>query len=188
LHDNSVDVNTRTRDAYANFCAHNSPIGGGPPWTPYQPSDGPCHGQTHVQSPYCPLVMPTRDRSQRQTTIPETFGRTTCFEDQPHDINPPSHGIGHTIVGGAIVSPRHSNREMYARTLGASCFDIIHLATKEYHVGMDGIDTLTEENIQACGYAPIKASIKDVVVCYNDIILIHNKVSGYAHTLGPQVD
>jgi hypothetical protein len=82
---------------------------------------------------------------------------------------------------------------MHACTLGVSCFDITSLATKEYHVGMDGVDTLTKEDIQACGYAQVKASIEDVVVCYNDIIFVHNKVSGlwyngYAHTLGPQVD
>ncbi len=96
-------------------------------------------------------------------------------------------------MGGAILSPRHSDREMHACTLGASCFNIICLATKEYHVGMDGINTLTKEDIQACGYTQVKASIEDMVVCYNNIILVHNKVSGlwyngYAHTLGLQVD
>jgi hypothetical protein len=58
---------------------------------------------------------------------------------------------------------------------------------------MDGCNTLTEAVLQDCGYAHIKASIKDVVVCFNDIILVHNKVgelwyNAYAHTLGPQVD
>jgi hypothetical protein len=82
---------------------------------------------------------------------------------------------------------------MHARTLGASCFDIIRLATKDYHVGMDGVVNLTEEAIWACRYAQVKATAEDVVVCYNDIILAHHKVSelwhnGYAHTFGPQVD
>jgi hypothetical protein len=82
---------------------------------------------------------------------------------------------------------------MHARTLGASCFDVICLATKEYHVGMDCVATLTEADIQDCGYGQVKATAEDAVVCYNDIILAHRKVcelwfNGYAHTSGPQVD
>ncbi len=58
---------------------------------------------------------------------------------------------------------------------------------------MDGVVHLTEEDIQACGYRQVKATAEDVVVCYNDIILAHCKVSelwhnGYAHTFGPKVD
>lgn len=68
----------------------------------------------------------------------------------------------------------------------------MRLATEDYHVGMDGCATLTEDVLQDCGYAHIKASVEDVVVCYNDIILVHNKVqelwyNAYAHTSGPQV-
>ncbi len=96
-------------------------------------------------------------------------------------------------MGGPIVSPRHRNRAMHARTLGASRFDVIRLVTKEYHVGMDGIATLTEADIQDCKYGQVKATAEDAVVCYNDIILAHRKVcelwfNGYAHTSGPQVD
>jgi hypothetical protein len=96
-------------------------------------------------------------------------------------------------VGGPIVLPRHSDRAVHARTLGASRFDVIRLATEVYHVGMDGCATLMEDVLQDCGYAHIKASVEDVVVCYNDIILVHNKVrelwyKAYAHTSGPQVD
>ena len=58
---------------------------------------------------------------------------------------------------------------------------------------MDGCTLLTEDVLQDCGYSHIKASVEDVVVCYNDIILVHNKVrelwyNAYAHTSGPQVD
>ena len=50
-----------------------------------------------------------------------------------------------------------------------------------------------KEVLQDCGYAHIKASIKDVIVCFNDIILVHNKVwelwyNAYTHSLGPQLD
>ena len=69
----------------------------------------------------------------------------------------------------------------------------MRLATEAYHVGMDGCAILAEDVLQDCGYAHIKASVEDVVVCYNDIIMVHNKVrelwyNAYAHTLGPQVD
>ena len=58
---------------------------------------------------------------------------------------------------------------------------------------MDGCDSLTDAILQDCGYATIKASVEDVVVCYNDIILVHHKVrelwyNAYTHTSGPQVD
>jgi hypothetical protein len=97
------------------------------------------------------------------------------------------------VVGGAIVSPCHSDRAMHARTLGASHFDIIKLATKEYHVGMDGISTLSKKLIQECGYGTVKATMEDVVVCFNDIIMVHHRVrelwcNSSAHTMGSQVD
>jgi hypothetical protein len=97
------------------------------------------------------------------------------------------------VVGGPIISPPHCDRAMHARTLGASCFDVIQLATKDYHGGMDGVVNLTEEDIRACSYGQVKAIAEDVVVCYNDIILAHCKDSelwhnGYTHTFGPQVD
>ena len=69
------------------------------------------------------------------------------------------------IVGGPIVSPRHSDRAIHARTLGASRFNVIRLATDEYHIGMDGCAPLTEDVLQDCCYAHIKASIEDVAVC-----------------------
>jgi hypothetical protein len=77
--------------------------------------------------------------------------------------------------------------------MGASRFDVIRLATPEYHIDMNGNDTLTEDILQDCGYSQIKANVDDVMVCYNDIILVHHKVmelwyNAYAHTSGPQVD
>jgi len=82
----------------------------------------------------------------------------------------------HRVVGGPIVSPRHSDRAIHARSMGASRFDVIRLATPEYHIGMDGTDNLTEDTLQDCGYSTIKATVDDVMVCYNDIILVHHKV------------
>jgi hypothetical protein len=107
--------------------------------------------------------------------------------------HPPTHNQRPCVVGEPIISPRHGDRTIQARSLGASRFDVFCLVNNDYHIGMDGCDTLTEEVLQDCGYAHIKASIKDVVVCFNDIILVHNKVrelwyKAYTHTSGPQVD
>ena len=66
------------------------------------------------------------------------------------------------------------------------------LASAEYHYGMDGVDNLNEKFIQDCGYGIVKATVEDVIVCFNDIIMVHRKVrdlwhNNYAHTMGPQV-
>ena len=81
---------------------------------------------------------------------------------------------------------------MHARTLGASRFDVMKLASAEYHYGMDGVDNLNEKFIQDCGYGIVKATVEDVIVCFNDIIMVHRKVrdlwhNNYTHTMGPQV-
>jgi hypothetical protein len=106
------------------------------------------------------------------------------------------HGSGQgkarRIVGGPIVSPQHSDRAKHICSLGASRFDVICLANRAYHIGMDGVKHLTDDIIQDCWYSHIKVSVEDVVVCYNDIIMVHHKVrqlwyNAYAHTSGPQV-
>jgi hypothetical protein len=96
------------------------------------------------------------------------------------------------VVGGPIVSPCHSNKAKHVQTLGAGCFNIIKLATKEYHVGMDGVSTLSKKLIQECGYGTVKATVEDIVVCFNDIIMVHHRVhelwyNSFAHTMEPQV-
>ena len=61
-------------------------------------------------------------------------------------------------------------------------------------MGMDGVPLLTEDILEARGFAQVTGSVEDVLlVCYNDIILGHKKVTklwynAYAHTTGPQVD
>jgi hypothetical protein len=82
---------------------------------------------------------------------------------------------------------------MQACTLGTSCFDYIKLATADYHVGMDGVASLTDEVINRCGFARLTASVEDMVMYYSDIILFHHKIwelwyNHYAHTSGIQVD
>jgi hypothetical protein len=142
---------------------------------------------------YPPLQRPPPPL--RQTTITETIGRSadpnmTTPETLACGAGPSATGEdAFMVVGGPIVSPCHSNRAMHAQTLGASRFNIIKLATKEYHVGMDGILTLSKKLIQECGYGTIKATVEDIVVCFNDIIMVHHRVrelwyNSFAHTMG----
>ncbi len=148
--------------------------------TPYPPSRRP--------PPLCQTTIPEtldHDAGSNETTIPETLGCGAGPRATGEDAS--------MVVGGAIVSPCYSNRAMHTQTLGASRFDIIKLATKEYHVGTDGISTLSKKLIQQCGYGTIKATVEDVVVCFNNIIMVHHRVrelwyNSYAHTIGQQAN
>jgi hypothetical protein len=122
----------------------------------------------------------TSTKSLHQTTIPEYFSHSERPANSNQDNSNRRSGDSvqsnrggsrgsQQVVGGPIISPPHCDRAMHARTLGASCFDVIRLATKDYHGGMDGVVNLTEEDIRACGYRQVKATAEDVVVCYNDI-------------------
>jgi hypothetical protein len=143
-----------------------------------------------------PVIGPHRrdQPSLRQTTIPESMhGPQSVSRSKIATSHVPMQDQRPHVVGGPIVLPRHSDCAIHARSLGASRFDVMRLATEEYHVGMDGCESLMEDVLQDCGYAHIKASVKDVIVCYNDIILVHHKVrklwyNAYAHTSGPQVN
>ena len=214
-HDDAhVDVTTRTQQAWAASRARNGvdphPSGtptAGPPHASYNTPAGSGRGllRTPVANPYHQSTTSSfRDHTPlRQTTIPESMhgprseSRTTNgprseSRSQPSPA-PVMTATTHRVVGGPIVSPRHSDRAIHARSMGASRFDVIRLTTPEYHIDMDGNDTLTEDILQDCGYSTIKATVDDVMVCYNDIILVHHKVmelwyNAYAHTSGPQVD
>ena len=196
--DTKVDAMARSRTAWASAHARNGmdPTTAGPPRASYDASPTPGRGlpRTPVTpNPYRPAATTHRDQpSLRQTTLPE-YGSRSAPRPTVHTAHDVSNDRRSPFVGGPIVSPRHSDRAIHARTLGASRFDLMRLATVEYHVGTDGCDLLTEDILQECGYAHIKASVDDVVVCYNDIILVHHKVrelwyNSYAHTSGPQVD
>ena len=201
--DDGLDATTRSRTVWAATRARNGNLDPAPPDnTPGSPtppglhrasSGAPVGSDRGVHR--TPIVSPYRQQpSLRQSTIPETLhGRQSDSRTKIDTSHTPSHDQRPRIRGGLIVLPRHSDRAIHARTLGASRFDVVHLATEEYHVGMDGCILLTEDVLQDCGYSHIKASVEDVVVCYNDIILVHNKVrelwyNAYAHTSGPQVD
>jgi hypothetical protein len=105
----------------------------------------------------------------------------------------PTPASNPVTVGGPITSPQNWDKETTARSLGASRFDATCLACSAYHVGKDSVATLPEDVICNCGFRRIKASADDVVVCYNDIKWVHQKVRGLcynssSHTFDPQVD
>ncbi len=54
-----------------------------------------------------------------------------------------------TSCGGAHHLPSPLRQSNARRTLGASRFDVIRLATKDHHGGMDGVVNLTKEGILA---------------------------------------
>ena len=67
------------------------------------------------------------------------------------------------------------------------------LACPEYHIGLDGVPLLTEDILEARGFSQVTGNIDDMVMCYNDIIFGHAKITelwynGSSHTSGPQVD
>jgi len=139
-----------------------------------------------VRNPYLP-----RD-SLRQTTLPEMFVRERG-PSVPAPINASTGkpgaasgtGDGRPIVGVSLISPRHRDRDLRARTLGASRFDVVRLACSEYHIGMDGVTVLTDNLLAARGFAQVTANVEDVMVCYNDIILAHRKIVEICITLSP---
>jgi hypothetical protein len=198
--DDTIDVTTCTQVAYAIARERNSFLHAGPSGSQPQPTITPRRGHSPVRNLYNALVAaPSPSHpSLHQTTILESFGHSEHPASSNQDNSSRRSGDSvqgnsggsrgsQQVVGGPIISLPHCNRAMHARILGASCFDVIRLATKDYHGGMDGIVNLMEEAIQACGYGQVKATAEDVMVCYNNIILAHCKVSelwhnGYAHT------
>jgi len=170
--------------------------------SPNAPSTRATSGRNVTPHPSTPSQPSTR---YRQPTIRESLFRGGVDIDGGGDggLGRNDNQHSHTnfdfgrngnvpIMGGPIISPRHSDRAMHARTLGASRFDVMKLASAEYHYGVDGVEDLNEKFIQDCGYGTVKATVEDVVVCFNDIIMVHRKVrdlwhNSYAHTLGPQV-
>ncbi len=121
-----------------------------------------------------------------------TPGDDPNFRSQSYPARPPSvdtvaKSSGAPKLGGPIVSPRASNRERLARELKASRYNLALLAHSKYHGGKDGVPTLTIEFIHECGYNSfLPEDADDVIICYNDVILVHRKVvtGWYNHRTG----
>ncbi len=117
-------------------------------------------------------------------TVPPGNARSAHTRLPPgsHSCPPPldtttTESSGALKLGGAIVSPRASDRECFAWDLKLSRYDIALLATANYHGREDGVQMLTEQHIHDCGYSSIlPKSPKDVLICYRDLIMLHRKV------------
>ncbi len=182
-----INVNARTRAAFDNARQLNPSLLTGD-------SRNHSHGCTPVRDPYNTSTNHGRhnpspsQQPKRQTTLYESLGRGAqtpvntrntssgqSGDDKHHHID--TAGDIHPAKGGGLISPPHRDRAQHARTLGASRFDVIRLASTKYHVGMEGLATLTEDDIRASGYAEVTATAEDTVICYKDIILAHRKVN-----------
>jgi hypothetical protein len=113
-------------------------------------------------------VTPGDDRASRLHH--DVRSRSDVFRPPPLDTED-------IPKGGPIRSPRASDRERLARSLKTSRFDLAALAHSDYHGGSDGVSALTIGFIHECGYDSISVEAsEDVLLCYNDIILVHRKV------------
>jgi hypothetical protein len=107
---------------------------------------------------------------------------------------PPDNGTNESqgtepTPGGPIVSSRQGDCEGQARKLGR--FNIIKLATTDYHIGTLGVAVLSHSILLKCGYSNIASS--DVVTCHTNIIAVHRQVrelwyNTTLHTCGPQIN
>ncbi len=84
-----------------------------------------------------PHVTPGGDaRSAHNRHLPS-------YHSRPPPLDAAAVEGGDRKLGGAIISPRASNRERLAQTLKTSRYDMATLATTKYHGGEDGIQFLT---------------------------------------------
>ncbi len=94
----------------------------------------------------------------------------------PIDTSPSDDDAG-LLQGGAIASPRATDKERQARRLNISRHDIAGLASPAYHSGRTGVPALSLGFIHACGYQTFSPEIdNNVLPCYSAIQLLHRKV------------
>jgi hypothetical protein len=104
--DTPIDVNARTRLAYATVCAMNSQYHA-PRATPPQAPPATRRDVLPARNPYLP-------RNSLRQTLPESFFRERCpGAPEPIDAMPGGPGAASStddirpVVGGLIISPRH---------------------------------------------------------------------------------
>jgi hypothetical protein len=116
-------------------------------------------------------VTPGDDRSLHDRHSPGY-----CSRPPPLDADAAESSGSHKL-GGPIISPHDSNCKQLAWTFKTSRYDIAMLATPKYHCKEDGIQILTEQYNHNCGYSSLlPESPEDILICYWDIIMIHQKV------------
>ena len=79
----------------------------------------------------------------------------------------------YAMMAGPIKSPSNVEHFRQARQRGMSRYDMAALADKDYHGGVRGFDPLMIRIIKNCGYTAIDSD--DIILCYRDIIHLHQK-------------
>jgi hypothetical protein len=137
------------------------------------------------------LHSPPVDPCHVQFENPANF----CFNNpRPSALDTSNNTHDSANMEGHIESPRPSNKERQARNRQTSLFNVAGLASSDYHGGPWGNQTLEIPFIHSCGYQSIStAAAKDVLLCYQDIQLVHRKVrQGWTnprtHVSGPSVE
>jgi hypothetical protein len=164
----------------------NSPARGMYANSTYAPDNGPSNNPRvcfhNFRSPPCDNYdTQSRDNAQYvnpgTNPTPRTQVDGTGYRSRFKGSRPPSLDTTNIPKGGRILTPRASDRERLARELKTSHFDMASLAHLDYHGGTDGLSELTIKFIHESGYDSISVEAsKDILLCYNDIILVHRKV------------
>jgi hypothetical protein len=126
--------------------------------------DPPNQRWPHVNlSPIKPPVQPTAHKPT--LTTPPAIKPTSTY--RPTTINLPPQ----------LRNPTSISRDKYALDQRISQKYIIRLANTPYHHGPNGLYPLTEQILIECGYTTESHhGLAEVIICYNDIIKIHNTV------------
>jgi hypothetical protein len=169
-------------------CGSNGMVGHAP--IPFGPPPGPGTTFGHTWRASYVILPPTPPCLPQQHDNHNASCRPHDWDNQHHPHA--NSSVWHlALLGGPIISPRASNWENKACKLGKCRLNILRLATGEYHIDSDCVDTLTAGILVNCGYNRIMSD--DIVTCYNDIIATHCHILNLwhnptAHTFGRQVD
>ncbi len=114
-----------------------------------------------------------------------TPGNDPALDYRSHESRPPhldttaasSGTLRGGPKGGPIISLHASDCNRLTRELRTSRYDLATLAHSWYHGGVDGMLELTIKFIHECGNNSLTTKApKDVLIYYNDIVLVHRKV------------
>ncbi len=107
---------------------------------------------------------------------PPAAGAASPGNIGPLNSRPPPLDMD-SLLGGAITTPRSTNKDRAARLRNISRHDIGGLASPAYHGGEHGISDLSISFIHKCGYQSFSTDVADnVLPCYGSIQLLHKKV------------
>ncbi len=157
--------------------------------------------------PLTPLLVAARPAGSVHLPVPSNWGHN--FQPSAPAPQPPApppapspfmvYGLSvdtaHAgVPGGRIKTPCSFDPARRARNMKTNCFDLAGLADTGYHVGDNGVDTLTEMIISNCGYKSFHADHpEDVLLCFQEIVNLHRVVvqtwaNSRTHFSGPVVE